>query len=97
MEDVTIKQDENYLIEIAHPGTLELAIGKASVGSIFKINDKGEYEWLYSIDEMELNQSIDLQPGNYSIMYRYKMYKKTGYSQELKFAITTKKTTKLKL
>lgn len=97
MEDVTIKQDENYLIEIAHPGTLELAIGKASVGSIFKINDKGEYEWLYSIDELELNQSIDLQPGNYSIMYRYKLYKKTGYSQELKFAITTKKTTKLKL
>jgi Ca-activated chloride channel family protein len=97
MDDITIKQDQTFPIEIAHPGTLEMRIGKYAVGSIFLINEKGEYEWLYSLDEIKLTQIVALQPGNYSVLYRYKMYKQTGYSQEIKFTITTKKSTIIKL
>jgi Ca-activated chloride channel family protein len=97
MEDVVIKQDENYPIEIAHPGTLTLKIGKYAIGSIFVKDENDEYEWIYSIDETKLSQTINLQPGNYSIIYRYKIHKQTAYSQELKFTITTKKTINLTL
>lgn len=97
MEDVEIKQDEKMTIEIPHPGTLDLRIAKYSIGSIFVKNENGEYEWIYSIEEDEINQLIQLQPGNYSIVYRYKLHKQTAYSQETKFTITTKKTTILNL
>lgn len=97
MEDVVIKQDQTYSIEIAHPGTAELRIGKYAIGSIFRLNENGEYEWLYSIDELKLTQIIQMQPGNYSVLYRYKLHKQTGYSQEVKFTITSKKNTIVKL
>jgi len=97
MEDIVIKQDQTFPIEIAHPGTLEMRIGKYAIGSIFTINDKGEYEWIYSLDEIKLTQILALQPGNYSVLYRYKFHKQTGYSQEIKFTITTKKSTIIKL
>jgi Ca-activated chloride channel family protein len=42
MNDVVIKQDQTFPIEIAHPGNLEMRIGKYSIGSVFYINEKGE-------------------------------------------------------
>lgn len=86
INDVKITQSTTTTVEIEQAGLVNVAMGGAGYGAIFKMNGKIP-EFVCNINPGALNQSFVLQPGDYKAVFRYKAVKETLFSKDRNFTV----------
>ncbi len=96
ISNVEIKQSTNYPIEILNPGVLKLGTINPGYATIMLLED-GKQKFVCNINSEVKSQEFALQPGKYKIVFRTKKSKKTIYTIDKNFTITSTQTTTLNL
>lgn len=96
ISNVEIKQSANYPIEILNPGVLRLGTINPGYATIMLLED-GKQKFVCNINSEVKSQDFALQPGKYKIVFRTKSSKKTIYTIDKNFTITSTQTTTLNL
>jgi Ca-activated chloride channel family protein len=80
LHDVEIKQSHTTTVEIPRPGMITILRTSTGYGSIYlRKNDKQE-DWVYNLNSTTKNESLQLQPGKYRIVFRALNAKLTLYT-----------------
>jgi Ca-activated chloride channel homolog len=80
LQDVEIKQSHTTTIEIPRPGMITILRTSNGYGSLYlRKNDKQE-DWVYNLNSTAKNESLQLQPGKYRIVFRALNAKLTLYT-----------------
>lgn len=94
--NVLIKQNQTFTIEIPNPGVLQLSISKDITGAVFqKIDNK--LEWVMDLNGRVPKQMINMQPGEYTVVYRTAGETRTLYSKNKIFKINSGTNTQLSI
>lgn len=94
---IDITQSSTFNLEIAAPGTLSYKATNTVIAQVFTQNENGKWDWVYNLSQSNLNGYLDLQPGNYRLVYRQKSLPSTAYTYTKDFKIFSNKTTTLNL
>lgn len=92
---VEVSQSSTSNIDIAAPGTFSYRVGNYVVAQLFILNGEGKWDWVCNLSQTSLNGSINLQPGNYRLVYRQKNLHSSDYTFEKEIRILSNKTTSL--
>jgi Ca-activated chloride channel family protein len=65
---------------------------KGLVGQIFVDRGNNNFEWVCNLEVGAAKGSLNLQPGNYKVVYREKDQKSTAYTKEKIVRIDSNKT-----
>jgi Ca-activated chloride channel homolog len=80
LHDVEIKQSHTTTVEVPRPGMVTILRASTGFGSIYlRKNDKQE-DWVYNLNSTTKNESLQLQPGKYRIVFRALNAKLTLYT-----------------
>jgi Ca-activated chloride channel homolog len=96
INNVDVKQSTVYPIEIMNPGVLKINTANMGYGTIMLLED-GKQKFVCNINSNAKAQEIALQPGNYKLIFRNQKGKKTIYTVDKNFTITSTQTTTLNL
>ncbi len=96
INDVKINQSTTTSVEIPVPGVLLVKSIMAGFGAIMS-EENNILTYVVSLDPNVSNQSFDLQPGKYRLVYRSKNSKEALFSIEKKFEITSGRSTSVQL
>ena len=80
LKDVDIKQSHTTTVEIARPGLVTLLRSSVGFGSIYLRKSNTREEWIYNLDNTVKNESLQLQPGKYRVVFRALNAKQTLYT-----------------
>jgi Ca-activated chloride channel family protein len=94
---IEVSQSTVFNLEVPAPGTFNYRCSNAIVAQIFIQNEAGKWDWVYNLNQMTLNGYLDLQPGNYRMVYRQKNLSSTSYTFTKDFRIMSNKTTTINL
>jgi Ca-activated chloride channel family protein len=94
---VEVTQSNTETILIDAPGQLDFSFEKPMIAQLFVNNNAKELVWVYNFSERTNMGQLLLQPGSYTIVYRTKEMKSSGYTREKSFTITSNKTNSIKL
>jgi Ca-activated chloride channel family protein len=86
LNNVEIKQSHTTTIEIPRPGIVTFISTAFGYGSIYKEEDE-ELIWIASLDTKKTNQSLAIQPGNYTVVFRSGNSKNTFSTLSKKFEV----------
>jgi Ca-activated chloride channel family protein len=87
LNDVDIKQSHTTTIEIPRPGLITLIRSSVGYGSIYLRKNNLQEEWIYNLDNMVKNESLQLQPGKYRVVFRAQNAKQTLYTVNKVFEV----------
>ena len=93
---VQIKQNQTFTIEIPNPGVLQLSIGKDVTGAVFQRVDN-KLEWVMDLNGTVPKQMINMQPGEYTVVYRTAGETRTLYSKSKIYKINSGTITQLSI
>lgn len=93
---VDVEQSETFLIQIPAPGLVTFKNPGIGFGSVFNMKE-GKLELVYSFTPESVSQSIELQPGDYTYVYRGKSTQRAFYTVEKDFTIKSGKSTIVQL
>ena len=93
---VDVEQSENSLIQIPAPGLATFKNSGVGYGSIYT-NVEDELHLVYSFTPESSRQSIELQPGEYTYIFRGKSADRAFYTVEKDFTIKSSKSTIVQL
>lgn len=96
ISNLEIKQSAVLPVEIPSPGTVRLSFANPAYGSIMVIED-GKQKFVCNINSELKQQEIILQPGKYKLITRAKKVKKTNYTADRNFTITSNQTQTINL
>lgn len=96
--DIKIKQSELTNIQIPPPGIITLlnANNVPILATLYK-EEGFDLNLIYTLNGNSSSETVNLQPGNYRIVYKIKGSKKAMSTKELKFKITSGSSEVLKL
>lgn len=97
VEGVWINQSKTTTLTIPIPGVASIQGTASGYGSIFKVMENGELEWVIDLSPTISRQSYTLQPGQYQVIFRPKNAQQTFYSTSQTFTIGSGSTTIVKL
>lgn len=86
INDVKILQSSTRTVEISKPGSVKLNAKEPGYGSIFT-EENGKIQWVYDLNEHSSSEMLELQPGNYKVLFRPKSRKETIYTIERNFKV----------
>jgi Ca-activated chloride channel homolog len=86
INDVEIKQSSTTTVEIARPGLLTILMSTPGFGSLYVHHEKG-MEWIYNFNPNTKNESVTLQPGKYTVVFRAQNAKQSIYTVSKTFEI----------
>lgn len=92
---VDVNQSSTTNIDIVAPGYFGYKAMNFSIAQLFLVKDNGEMEWVYNLDNTALSGGVQLQPGNYRLVYRQKNLKSSANTIEKNFRIYSNKTTSI--
>ncbi len=78
--NVEIKQSHTTTVEIPRPGMITLLRTSNGYGSIYLRKSATDEEWVCNLNPGVKNESMQLQPGKYRIMFRSMNAKQTLYT-----------------
>jgi Ca-activated chloride channel family protein len=96
-KEVKIEQSKITSVDIAAAGQFVYQSTKGIVGQVFYERNPGQWEWVCDLKFNQNAGNINLQPGNFKVVYREKDQRSSAYSKEKKFTITSLKITNLTL
>lgn len=94
---VNVEQSSTSDINIKAPGFFTYSGINRITGQIFMMNDNGTWEWVTNLEENSKNGRIQLQPGEYRMVYRQIELKSSTYTMQNDFRINSNSTTTIKL
>jgi len=83
---IEIKQSSTTTVEIARPGLLTILSSTTGFGSIYVYTQKG-MEWIYNFNSNQKSESVVLQPGKYTVVFRAQNAKESIYTITKSFEI----------
>jgi Ca-activated chloride channel homolog len=86
LKDVEITQSTTTTVEIARPGLLTLIVSTPGFSSLYVHKEKG-MEWIFNFNPNTKNESVPLQPGKYTVVYRAQNAKQSIYTLSKTFEI----------
>ena len=96
IKDVIIAQSTLQTITVETAGTLNIYSNESGFGSIYY--DNGTIlEWVCTLNYSKINQTINLQPGNYRAVFRERSKKETLYTFDKKFTIISNEITRVNM
>ena len=75
-----IKQSHTTTVEISRPGLVTLLRSSVGFGSIYVRKSNKQEEWVYNLNSTVKNESLQLQPGKYRVVFRALNAKQTLYT-----------------
>jgi Ca-activated chloride channel family protein len=87
LNNVDIKQSHTTTLEIARPGMITLLRSSVGYGSIYLRKSNTEEEWIYNLDNTIKNESLQMQPGKYRVVFRALNAKQTLYTINKTFEV----------
>lgn len=95
--NIEIRQNHTTTVEIPRPGIAVIQTSTNGYGSLYLI-DKGELTWLYNMKDTPAHmETLYLQPGEYTFVFRSRYSNKTFYTIEKKFTINPGQTSNVRL
>lgn len=91
-----IEAGKTTTIAIPPPGKVNFTSTAPGYGSVL-VENGNTMEWVTDLDENTARQSLNLQPGNYQVVFRSKSSRKSEYSVRRTFTISSGSTTIVKL
>jgi len=80
LNDVEIKQSHTTTVEIPRPGLITVLRNSTGYGSIYLRKSNKDEEWICNLNTNLKNESLQLQPGKYRIVFRALNSKQTQYT-----------------
>ena len=71
IDSIEISQNATTTIEIPLVGTAQINKGDEMIGSLF-VKDNGRLRWVYNLNDNLVNESLQLLPGEYTVVLRKK-------------------------
>lgn len=96
MPNQKIEAGKTTTIAIPPPGKVNFSSSAPGYGSIL-VENGNTMEWVTDLDVNTARQSLNLQPGNYRVVFRSKSSRKSEYSVTRTFTISSGSTTIVKL
>lgn len=96
IKDVEIKQSYTTTIQIPQPGLATFYFPATGYASLYVL-EKDELVWISNIKTEALTETISLQPGSYSIVYRAKNMKDAAATKTENFKILPGSSQRVKL
>jgi Ca-activated chloride channel family protein len=87
LNNVEIKQSHTTTVEIPRPGLVTLLRSSVGYGSIYLRKGTTQEEWIYNLDNTVKNESLQLQPGKYRVVFRALNAKQTLYTVNKVFEV----------
>jgi Ca-activated chloride channel family protein len=87
LNNVDIKQSHTTTIEIPRPGLITLLRSSVGFGSLYIRKSNRHEDWIYNLDNTVKNESIQLQPGKYRVVFRALNAKLTLYTINKTFEV----------
>lgn len=94
---VNVEQSAVSDINIKAPGFFNYSGINAITGQIFMKNDNGTWDWVTNLVEKSKTGTVQLQPGEYKMVYRQIDLKSSTYTMQNEFRINSNSTTTIKL
>ena len=95
-KNVEISQNTTTTIEIPRPGLLTVITSSIGFGSLY-LRSKNGMEWIYNLKQNLKNESVVLQPGTYTIVFRAFGAKQSIYTISRNFEIKSGSSLSLEL
>ena len=92
LKGVEVNQSTTTQIKIPSPGTAVIQKNRLGTGSLYVMRS-GKMEWVYNLRDEDIQESILLQPGTYTIVFRPKHAVRTTESISQSFVIRSNMTT----
>jgi Ca-activated chloride channel family protein len=80
LHDVDIRQSHTTTVEIPRPGLVTVLRTASGYGSIYVRKNSREEDWVCNLDHTVKNESLQLQPGKYRVVFRALNAKHTLYT-----------------
>ena len=94
---VNVEQSATVDINIKAPGFFSYSGINKITGQIFMKNDNGTWDWVTNLEDKSRNGRVQLQPGEYRMVYRQIDLKSSTYTMQNDFRINSNSTTTIKL
>ncbi|MFH2141830.1 MAG: VWA domain-containing protein [Bacteroidota bacterium] len=94
--EVEVKQSHTTTVEIPIPGMTTFLFGAPGYGSVY-VDKDNKLEWIYNLKTDVTSETINLQPGRYKVVYRARNAKKTLYTFEESFKVSSGQSVAVKL
>jgi Ca-activated chloride channel homolog len=85
--NVDIKQSHTTTIEIPRPGLVTLLRSAVGYGSLYLVKNNKEENWVCNLENTVKNESLQLQPGRYRVVFRALNAKQTLYTVNKVFEV----------
>jgi len=97
VKDVEVTQSHTTFVEIPAPGIAVIQRVTNGYGSLYSEEKKGLI-WLYNLkDNLQQQETLYLQPGNYRVVFRPKYSNSSSYTEEKSFKVESGQTTNVKM
>ncbi len=96
LKDVEIKPSHKTTIEIPKTGIAYINKAVTGYGSLY-VQENGKMRWIYDLNEKSTNESIQLLPGVYRVVFRPKYSDKSIYSIDKVFNVKPGLTTRINM
>jgi len=96
MKNLVVSQSKTTKIEIQAPGILTLLRSYQGYGGVFSM-EKGKLIKIYSLNLNSKRETIALQPGKYTVIFRSKYSKKLNATVERTFEVSSGSSVLIKL
>ena len=93
---VDVSQNHTTTIEIPQPGIAVIRKSFIGFGSLYA-EQNNKLVWIYELRDNAQLETLILQPGNYRIVFRSRSVKRSFYTLENRFTITSGTTTEIKI
>jgi Ca-activated chloride channel family protein len=94
---VEIRPGETTEVTIPPPGTINFVSGVPGFGSILQRRQNGPSEWVTDLETRKSRQSITLQPGKYTVIFRPRTAGSSRFSVVRQFEIKSGSNTTINL
>lgn len=89
---VTLQAGKTITISLPSAGAVNINTLAVGYGSVFEITEKGETQWVCTLDETKSRHSLNLLPGSYKIAFRARRTKGSKYTAIKTFQIQSGQT-----
>jgi Ca-activated chloride channel family protein len=87
LSKVEIKQSHTTTVEIERPGLVSFLRSSIGFGSIYLRKNNIQEEWVCNLDGTVKNESLQMQPGKYRVVFRALNAKQTLYTVNKTFEV----------
>jgi len=94
---VEIKQHQSRVINLQEPGLVNFISSSQGIGSLYEINKEGQQRWIHNLDENQLRQTINIQPGRYKVVFRSALAKGSKFTKVNTFEVKPGSTLNIRL